>query len=487
MNQTLATIILETHYRYYLYLLIFLVCSIPFSQAQAADFTFVFLDGPGEGVNDTTPTTPVGNNPGTTLGEQRRNIMERAGLIWGSAITSPVAIRVQVDFAPLTCDSGSAVLGSAGPDFVIRDFPGAPQSNTWYHSALADALRGLDLDPGSADIGITINSSIDNNNACLSNVNWYLGFDSNKGNDIDLLVVLLHEIAHGLGFSGFTDLTTGQFLLSLPDVYSLNTFDNTQGITWSSMNNAQRLASVTNTNEVVWNGLGVAASTGDLIAGVDSNSRPRLYAPASVEQGSSIYHFDTSVSPNEIMEPFINDSLSDDLGLTIQQMFDLGWQKAIADISLSSVGPMETNAVGEEFEIMATVSNIGTDPAGDVTLNFDLPNELAPVSISGCESNTQSLLDCDLGPIDTGTEQSVTLRLVANAVTSDPIEVSVTSSTTDLTVGNDANTLVADLCDDSVNNPCGNTTIVPALPLAAMGLLALLLIGFEVRSQQQRR
>ncbi len=39
--------------------------------AHAATITIVNLDGAGEGFNDATPATPVGGNPGITVGEQR--------------------------------------------------------------------------------------------------------------------------------------------------------------------------------------------------------------------------------------------------------------------------------------------------------------------------------------------------------------------------------------------------------------------------------
>ena len=40
-------------------------------QALAANIVVVSFDGPGVGLNDPTPATPVGGNPGTTLGQQR--------------------------------------------------------------------------------------------------------------------------------------------------------------------------------------------------------------------------------------------------------------------------------------------------------------------------------------------------------------------------------------------------------------------------------
>ena len=58
---------------------------------------------------------------------------------------------------------------------------------------------------------------------------------------------------------------------------------------------------------------------------------PRLFAPNSVQQGSSISHFDTEVSPNLLMEPYITPNLGSDLDLTDEQLFDVGWTPADSD------------------------------------------------------------------------------------------------------------------------------------------------------------
>src|SRR3990172_4865630 len=140
-----------------------------------ATITIVNNDGAGEGFNDSTPVSPVGGNPGVTLGAQRLNAFERAAEIWGEILQSSVPILVNSQFNALTCSGTSAVLGSAGTIQVFRDFAGAPLAGTWYHSALANALEGSDLDPGSSDITAQFNSSIDT--GCLTGtVGWYYGF-----------------------------------------------------------------------------------------------------------------------------------------------------------------------------------------------------------------------------------------------------------------------------------------------------------------------
>jgi hypothetical protein len=306
-----------------------------FSAPHALGATFVINnnDGPGEGFNDPTPVAPVGGNPGITLGEQRLNMFQRAADIWGGVIESDVPIRVRASFDPLSCSSGSAILGSAGTIEAVRDFQNAPHSNTWYHSALANALAGSDLRPQVDDITATFNSSIDNNNNCLSGTNWYLGFDAGPGVDISLLNVLLHEFGHGLGFSGFVNLSTGRLLMSGPDVFTISTFDNQLGLHWDEMSNGQRRSSANNTGDVVWDGSQVRATAEKVLtSGRDGAGNVRLYAPDPVRIGSSIYHYDTVASPNLLMEPAINADLNGRLDLTDDLMIDIGWRLHDADL-----------------------------------------------------------------------------------------------------------------------------------------------------------
>src|SRR5262245_57132909 len=100
--------------------------------AQAATVTVVNLDGPGEGFNDATPASPVGGNPGVTIGAQRLIAFQFAADLWGASLNSPVEVRVDAEFDPLPCNASSATLGEAGPMFVFSDFVGAPVANTWF-------------------------------------------------------------------------------------------------------------------------------------------------------------------------------------------------------------------------------------------------------------------------------------------------------------------------------------------------------------------
>ena len=63
------------------------------------------------------------------------------------------------------------------------------------------------------------------------------------------------------------------------------------------------------------------------LSGADAAGRVHLYSPSPLEQGSSFSHFDVSLTPNALMEPFINDDLNaaDTVDLTPALFKDVGW------------------------------------------------------------------------------------------------------------------------------------------------------------------
>jgi hypothetical protein len=243
----------------------------------AATIIIQNADSANSGFNDPTPVSPVGNNTGTTLGQQRLNAFQFAANIWGSTLNSSVPITIRASWAPLSCTDTTAVLGQANSFGMVRNFAGAPFTNTWYTNALANALSGTDQNPGQPEIVAQFNSNL-GNAGCIEGTHFYLGLDGNHGSDEDLVAVLMHEFAHGLGFLSFTNASTGAQNLNVPSIYDRFLTDASTGKSWPQMTNAERQASAINTGNLVWTG---AQTTNDL-RGVLATPRVRVNSPSNV-------------------------------------------------------------------------------------------------------------------------------------------------------------------------------------------------------------
>lgn len=285
-------------------LIVVLACST--SAFAGATVVIINADGPGEGFNDPTSVAPVGGNPGTTRGQQRLIAFQYAADIWGATLDSPETIYVVAAFNPL----GANVLGSAGAWDVFSDFPGvglfpgAEFPETWYSSALADKRAGIDQDNTAPDISAQFSS----------NFNFYLGLDNNHGAQPDLVVVLLHELGHGLGFQNFVNESTGanlggftdggRFYPVQTDVYSRYTLDTTNGLHWNEMTQAQRQASAVRWGRVVWDGANVTAGVPSVL--LFGSPEVRVWAPGSI---AGAYQFGTAAFGPAVGSPNVSASI----------------------------------------------------------------------------------------------------------------------------------------------------------------------------------
>jgi len=249
-------------------LLALMLASTPLLAADAfgaATIAIVNADGAGVGFNDPTVVAPVGGNAGTTLGQQRLIAFQAAANKWGATLSSSVTVRISARWTALSCNATSAVLGSAGATEVFRDFTGAPVPGHWYGKSLANKLTGTDLDPATADISANFNVNL-GQTGCLTGVFFYLGLDNNHGTNVDLVTVLTHEFAHGLGFQTFTSGSTGAQLAGFPSIWDDFLFDDSTAKTWTTMTNAERVTSGVNSRRLVWTGANVDAAVSQVLA-----------------------------------------------------------------------------------------------------------------------------------------------------------------------------------------------------------------------------
>ena len=192
---------------------------------------------------------------------------------WAVNFKSSVEITVSATWGR---SASNDVLGSARPGSYFAGFIGAPDSTLWYPSALANALAGKDLDRDNPEIIIQVNSV----------ANWnQRGDDKPSSNEYDLESVILHEVAHGLGFLS-TDVYDNFFGYGSLD--QPTPFD-----AYIQTPDGRRLADIptpslelgkTLTSPLFWIGEnGKRANGGEKI---------KMYTPAIYEPGSSVSHLD---------------------------------------------------------------------------------------------------------------------------------------------------------------------------------------------------
>lgn len=249
---------------------------------------------------------------------------------WSNTVVSSVPIKINAHFGLLT----PGLLGITFPNGELN-FASAPLADTWYSSALANALSGSELNPGEADIELYLNSS----------VNWYYGLSGTvPANQYDLVTVVLHEITHGLGFVGLAKKTgnDGSFgLLLASDFAPLTT-----SFPWPNLdtlpsvfdhllvnNLSQRLDTFTNPGVA----LGAQFTSqnifldGPFTLAANSGIKPKVYAPVSFSLGSSVVHLDETTYPagdiNELMTPNgTPGSANHNPGpITLGVLKDIGW------------------------------------------------------------------------------------------------------------------------------------------------------------------
>jgi hypothetical protein len=363
--------------------------------ANAVTITIQNADGPNEGFNDPGAPTVAPGNPGVTLGAQRLFAFQYAADIWGACLNSPATIIVNASMNPLFCNATSATLGSAGTNFIWRDFTNAPKVATWYPDALADALFGSDLNPGNADVVAQFNSSLNGSPSCLGGIGWYYGTNQIPGSDIDFISVVAHEIGHGIGFQTFQS-STGIWFNGFQDTYGTNMFHNFAiPADYPSMTNAQRAAGNIGDPNLVWNGANVKAIANSVLtSGSGGAGRARLHGPNPYQSGSSLSHWSSGLAPNQLMEPFYTGA-NHNVFLELNLLKDVGW----------SVGNPTTMASASGSQVAVALPNL--------TVNIELNNSgvndafnVQAVMTNGPAWLTINDANCSYGTISAGTSEN---------------------------------------------------------------------------------
>lgn len=251
----------------------------------------------------------VNDCEGEAWPEDAKSAFEYAVSIWESHIESSIPIRIEATWAAL----GENVLGSAGPTNVFADL-GVDEAlpNTWYPIAQASAMTGIDLAAEfDIDYDIVVNMSCEF-------TNWYFGTDANPpAGDYDIVTVLLHEIGHGLGFTGSISANpTAQIAnwglgsQGYPYIFDQFTLD-------GSFRQLINEDIYPKQSGELYNAL-VGLNGGVYFSGTDAEAanngmRVPLYAPEPFTQGSSYSHLDQQFftgTSNALMRPQLERGLA---------------------------------------------------------------------------------------------------------------------------------------------------------------------------------
>ena len=260
---------------------------------------------------------------------------------WADFLYSPEIIEVSASFQSLTCSTSSGVLGSAGATYVVQTDT-LPEPDLYYPIVLANALTNQKFIPGTPDISMRYNSAIGTAN-CLSNLSWFYddGSSSSVPNGtIGLYGVVQHEMAHGLGFMAGMN-SNGENYQGAPFIYDKSLYSETQLASLDGLLTDQRKSAIMDDGNLTWQGSAVTGLTSALTAGT-ANNRVRMYAPSTYASGSSVSHFDTVVTPNELMEPFATTRVTPSTLLTRNLMRDIGWKTLPDAPAISGLAADET-------------------------------------------------------------------------------------------------------------------------------------------------
>ncbi len=302
--------------------------SVVAPRAQAVPVQVIYADGADEGFND------------PTLGALRRRAFEAAASVWSQRLPGTIPVRIKANFDPLGGSATLATLGQAGPAGFFASGNGfnPPLSNTFYVKGLANQFAGGDLDPTTPDIVAFFNSDVDNQTV-LGDSDFYYGLDGRpptdaNGNakDSDFFAVVLHELGHGLGFTGLYNGSgfSNDAISSFDRYVALGA----NGTLITSLGAAQRSAAVRSNNLFF-----VGPKTRTV-----SSSGAKLYAPASFSGGSSIYHLDedTYSGAEELMTPFATGNPHAPGPLNYAIFLDVGWGQVGGSTPLPTATPIAT-------------------------------------------------------------------------------------------------------------------------------------------------
>ena len=295
------------------------------------------------GFFDDTPLTQAERNSlgsdgsdVTTLGQARRRAFERVLCVFENRLRGEFTIRVSASFTNFESDSPTLITLATARPCNVAAFPQTGETGVGYPSALARAIFGEERIRGicdAYDVEMVFNER--------RNI-FHYGTGAAPRGTADFAGVAIHEIFHGLGFfhyiqpdgSLLSDTVEGR-TLTLSSVYDLGTYSRADDDFLVNLNDAQRRAAITSGDGLLWGGAAGRRAATAKSSGVAADGKPRLYAPSDYSSGSSVSHLDLSVQPDDLLEPFHNNSA--DMTLAMALLEDMGWEVNTGSLPQSCV------------------------------------------------------------------------------------------------------------------------------------------------------
>ncbi len=305
-----------------------------------------------------------------------------AANVWQTLITSTVPIKIE---ACWTTFEEEGVLGYGGS----MDYYPGPDNNI-YPVSLANARLGQDIndtdeydsngDGADADSEIFV--------AYSSEFDWYYGTDSNTPDDkVDFASVVLHEICHGLGFSGQAGVLSDDrgyvgFFYSEEQFAGYGIYDtfvrNGQGQFLTTIPNLSiQMGNELTSEDLFFDGPNAKAANG--------GAAPELFVPSIWMTGSSYSHLDESFNgtKNALMTYALNSGESNHAPgpVALGLLKDIGW-----DIEAPAINTPPTLEglpnlqlpFNKPFNDILNLSNFATDAEDAAsTLTFSVANAQA--------------------------------------------------------------------------------------------------------------
>lgn len=410
--------------KFFLGLLFFLLGAFPaVPYSDAVTIRAIYTDAQGIGFNDTAGLTEeeralLGDNGNSadTLGQARRNAFEHAARLLEERLPGQNMIRVEASFGSFEDETTVAKTYtrkaiSFGPEELLH---------IGYPPALAEKIRGRAIiDESEPHLIVEFSRDLD----------FYYGFQGEAPPfSIDFVALVAHEIIHGLGFNSslgedgsFPSITldvtdgTQSFSYDVPEwqrIYDVQMYSEEDREFIVDLSPQDRERAITSDTGLLWDGTvrpgrENSCSYGQRMvelksAGVAPDGKPRLHAPPTFEEGSSITHVHTDT--DDIMEylyPFPRD-----MDLSLGMLRDMGWE--ISD------GGFPPSCVPTGITVMPTSGLVTTEDGGTAAFSVRLESEpisdvIIPLRSSDPQEGRADARALEFTPDDWEVAQTVTV------------------------------------------------------------------------------